>query len=165
MPKSKRHLTQHWQTGWKCVTHWCVGWMAQMIITEHMTIIIYRLPPLHHFPPTLWTQMFKINLTCTSASFGALWEVWGEGSVSSDSPVGNPGLVHTSFHPLHDEIQQDFHSLAHVMPVCSTRLKIRDSVLLGEFTSLVFTDHSLVRQVTFVPTQNDVRIFTVCMDL
>lgn len=38
-------------------------------------------------------------------------------------------------------------------------------VLLGEFTSLVFTDHSLVRQVTFVPTQNDVRIFTVCMDL
>lgn len=104
--------------------------MAQMIITEHiiiMIIIIYRLPPLHRFPPTLWTQMFKINLTCTSASVGALWEVWGEGSVSSDSPVGDPGLVHTSFHPLHDEIQQDFHGLAHVIPVCSTRLKIRDS--------------------------------------
>lgn len=75
----------------------------------------------------VWPQWLLVILTCTFALVRTLWEVWVGGSINSDSPVRDPGLVNTSFHPLHDEIQQDVNCLADVLSVCSTCLKVWDS--------------------------------------
>ena len=46
---------------------------------------------------------------------------------SAHRAVGDPGLVHAALHPLHDQVQQDVHRLAHALPVGRARLKVRDS--------------------------------------
>lgn len=63
-------------------------------------------------------------LTCTFALIGPLRDVRVGGSVDADGAIWDPGLVNTSFHPLHDKIQQDVHSLADILPVGSTCLKV-----------------------------------------
>lgn len=70
---------------------------------------------------------FSSFLTCTFALIGPLWDVQVGGSVDADGAIWNPGLVNTSFHPLHDKIQQDVHSLADILPVGSTCLKVWNS--------------------------------------
>lgn len=69
----------------------------------------------------------KFILTCTFAPISALWDVWVGGSISSYSSIWDPGLVNAPLHSLHDEIQQNVHSLTDVLPICSTCLKVWDS--------------------------------------
>lgn len=66
-------------------------------------------------------------LTCTFALIGPLWDVRVGGSIDAYGAIWDPGLVNTSFHPLHDKIQQDVHSLADILPVGSTCLKVWNS--------------------------------------
>ena len=68
-----------------------------------------------------------IVLTCTFVPFRVLGDFRAGQSVHSDGPVRDPWLVHTPLHPPHDEVQQDVHSLAHILPVGSTCLKVWDT--------------------------------------
>lgn len=72
-------------------------------------------------------------LTCTFALIGPLWDVRVGGSVDADGAIWDPGLVNTSFHPLHDKIQQDVHSLADILPVGSACLKVWNSAPRWKF--------------------------------
>lgn len=81
----------------------------------------------YHYGHRYVTTNLIIILTGTFAPVRALWKVWVYGSVGSHGPIRDPGLVNASFHPLHDKIQQDVHSLVDVLRVCSTRLKVWDS--------------------------------------
>lgn len=69
-------------------------------------------------------------LAGTFALFSVLWvhEVCCAVAIGAHSAIRDPGLVHAAFHSLHDEVQQNIHSLAHVLPICSTRLKVWNSV-------------------------------------
>lgn len=77
-------------------------------------------------PPSPQTPPLFI-LARASAPLSALWRVRFGGPVDSDGAIGDPGLVHTSFHPLHDKIQEVVHGLDDVLTVCGTRLKVLDS--------------------------------------
>lgn len=66
-------------------------------------------------------------LTRTFALIGPLWDVHVGSSVDADGAIRDPGLVNTSFHPLHDKIQQDVDSLANILPVGSACLKVWNS--------------------------------------
>lgn len=77
-------------------------------------------------------KWFLITLTCTFALLWSVYNVRIGSSIDADSPIGDPGLVNTSFHPLHDKIQEDIHNLADILPVCSTCLKVWDSAPWGK---------------------------------
>lgn len=66
-------------------------------------------------------------LTCTFTLIGPIQDVRVGGSVDADGAIWDPGLVNTSFHPLHDKIQQDVDSLADILSVGSTCLKVWNS--------------------------------------
>lgn len=46
--------------------------------------------------------------------------------VGAHGAVGDPRPVHAPLHTLHDQIQQDLHSLGHVLTVRRARLEVRD---------------------------------------
>lgn len=72
-------------------------------------------------------------------------------SIGSHSSIRDPGLVHAALHPLHDEVQQDIHSLANKLPVSCTCLKVRDSAQEGEQHIRTLTDMSL-NEANYLPT-------------
>lgn len=74
-------------------------------------------------------------------------------SIGSHSSIRDPGLVHAALHPLHDEVQQDIHSLANKLPVSCTCFKVRDSAQEGEqqIIRLTLTDTSL-NEANYLPT-------------
>lgn len=65
--------------------------------------------------------------TLALVSVPRLCQVVGAVTVGANRSVGYPGFVHTSLHALHDQIQQNLHSMAHVFTVCSACLKVRDT--------------------------------------
>lgn len=119
MPTFKRHLSLQWQI----IQHVNES-LSVNIYTPRLTLDAF----LFCFSVTgIDVKPSSFILTCTFAPIRALWDVWVGGSINSDGPIRDPGLVNTSFHPLHDKIQQDVHSLVDVLPVCSTCLKVWDS--------------------------------------
>lgn len=63
-------------------------------------------PPKWPSIPAEWPQ--KWLLIILASTLALLWSVYHVRvgcSIDADSPVWDPGLVNTSFHPLHDKIQ------------------------------------------------------------
>lgn len=132
MKPNDAHVQKALQSVWQTACQW------QYIVNGHKLMLSFTYHGIQHINLDVFLSLHQyyahgqlkqllVILTCTLAPLRGLWDVWVGGSISSDRPVGDPGLVNTSFHPLHDEVQQDVHSLADVLSICSARLKIRDS--------------------------------------
>lgn len=70
-------------------------------------------------------NLIVTELTATSAFFLLLIQLFCRAvPIGTHYPFGDPGLIHTPLHALHDKVKQSIYGFAYVIPISCTGFKI-----------------------------------------